>query len=393
MNHPAPTLPGRPHAVVRPMLPRSAHEHHRVSTPLELFFDLVFVVAIAFAGAQLHHAISANHAAQGALGFVLVFFAIWWAWMGFTWFASAFDNDDVPYRIAVWVQMGGALVMAAGVVAAFEHQDWRTVTLGYVLMRLALVAQWLRAAAQSGTHRATCRRYALGVSLVQLGWIAQLWVPPPWGLLSFGVLVLCEMAVPVWAERAGATPWHPHHIAERYGLMTIIVLGESVLAAATAIQKAVAQHLWSAELVLFCVGALLIMFCMWWMYFEDEVADHLTDLRTAFFWGYGHLVVFAAAAATGAGLAVQVDLMMGGTELAPAMAALGLALPVALYCLAVWFVHKCRGDRRGGHRVHPVAALLVLATPWLPGHPTLLMGVVLMGAVAVNQVKRTREAL
>lgn len=375
------------------MLPRSNHEHHRVATPLELLFDLVFVVAIAFAGAQLHHAISANHAAQGALGFALVFFAIWWAWMGFTWFASAFDNDDMPYRIAVWVQMAGALVMAAGVMAAFEHNDWRTVTLGYVLMRVALVAQWLRAAAQSGSHRATCMRYALGVSLVQCGWIAQLWVPPSWALLSFGVLVMCEMAVPVWAERAGATPWHPHHIAERYGLMTIIVLGESVLAAASAIQKVVAQNHWSADLVLFCLGALLIVFCMWWMYFEDEVADHLSDLRTAFIWGYGHLVVFAAAAATGAGLAVQVDLMMGGTELAPAMAALGLALPVALYCLAVWFVHKCRGDRRGGHWVNPTAAVLVLATPWLPGHPTLLMGVVLAGAVAMGQVQRTRQTL
>ena len=102
------------------MRARSPHEPHRVATPLELLFDLVFVVAVARAAEGLHHAIAENHAAAGLAGFAMVFFAIWWAWMNFTWFASAYDCDDVPYRLAVFVQITGALIIAAGVTQMFE---------------------------------------------------------------------------------------------------------------------------------------------------------------------------------------------------------------------------------------------------------------------------------
>ena len=93
------------------MRPRSPHETHRAVTPLELLFDLVFVVAIAQAAAAFHHSISEAHAVEGLVGFLAVFFGIWWAWMNFTWFASAYDCDDVPYRLAVFLQITGALIL------------------------------------------------------------------------------------------------------------------------------------------------------------------------------------------------------------------------------------------------------------------------------------------
>jgi low temperature requirement protein LtrA len=163
--------------VWRVMRGREIHEQHRVSTPLELFFDLIFVVAIAFAGSQLHHAISANHALHGLISFMMVFLAIWWAWMGFTWFASSFDTDDIPYRIAIFVQMAGALIVAAGIPSAFEQNQFLTVTIGYVVMRIASVTQWFRAAAQSPRFRKTALRYAFGVLLAQLGWLFLLVLP------------------------------------------------------------------------------------------------------------------------------------------------------------------------------------------------------------------------
>ena len=86
-------------------------------TPLELFFDLVFVGAVAQGAEGLHHAIVTGHAEAGLGGYAMVFFAIWWAWMNFTWFASAYDSDDVPYRLAVFVQIAGALIFASGVAA------------------------------------------------------------------------------------------------------------------------------------------------------------------------------------------------------------------------------------------------------------------------------------
>src|SRR5512134_1872559 len=126
------------------MTARAPHEPHRASTPLELFFDLVFVVAIAQAAAGLHHAIAEAHALEGLLGYAMVFFAIWLAWLNFTWFASAYDTDDVPYRVAVFIQMGGALLMAGGVTAMFETRTPNMAVVGgYVVMRIVIVAQWL----------------------------------------------------------------------------------------------------------------------------------------------------------------------------------------------------------------------------------------------------------
>src|SRR5688572_5008916 len=102
------------------MRPRSTTEAHRAATPLELFFDLCFVVAVAQASSRLHHALAENHVSQGVVGFGTVFFAIWWAWMNFSWFASAYDTDDVPYRLVTLVQIAGALILAAGVPRAFD---------------------------------------------------------------------------------------------------------------------------------------------------------------------------------------------------------------------------------------------------------------------------------
>ncbi len=200
------------------MTARSPHEAHRTATPLELFFDLVFVVAIAQAGSGLHHAIAEGHALAGLIGYLMVFFAIWWAWMNFTWFASAYDCDDVLYRLAVFVQIAGALIMSAGVPAMLETRVPNAATVGgYVVMRLALVPQWLRAGASDPQHRPTARRYAIGITLLQLAWITMLFVPHLWGP-GFFIFAALELAVPVWAERAASTTWHPHHIAERYGL-------------------------------------------------------------------------------------------------------------------------------------------------------------------------------
>ena len=96
------------------LVPRSPTESHRAATPLELFLDLCFVVGVAQAAASLHHAIAEGHLHTALIGYPMVFFAIWWAWMNFTWFASAFDTDDWLYRTLTIVQMGGVLVLAIG---------------------------------------------------------------------------------------------------------------------------------------------------------------------------------------------------------------------------------------------------------------------------------------
>ena len=174
----APT-PNRAARLLRRMTGRDIDEPHRASTPLELLFDLTFVVAIAAVASQLHHAVAEHHLGQGLLVFGMGFTAIWWAWMNFTWFASAYDTDDATYRIAVMVQMAGVLLLAAGV-PRLAQGDFTTLTIGYAVMRLGLVAMWLRAARQHPERRRTALRYAVGIAALQLLWLARLLLPPSW---------------------------------------------------------------------------------------------------------------------------------------------------------------------------------------------------------------------
>ena len=108
----------------RPLAGRDPDEPHRASTPLELLFDLSFVVGVATVAAELAHGVAEDHVAASIGHYLMVFFAIWWAWMNFSWFASAYDTDDVVYRLLTLVQIAGVLVLAAGVPAAFEHNDF-----------------------------------------------------------------------------------------------------------------------------------------------------------------------------------------------------------------------------------------------------------------------------
>ncbi len=164
-----------PVALRRPVVARDTSEHHRVATPLELLFDLVFVVAIASNAAELHHGLSAAH--YGTVGgYLMAFFAIWWAWMNYTWFASAYDNDDVVFRLLTFVIMSGALFLAAGVPDLFADGSSATAVTGYAVMRFGMVGLWLRAAAGHPERRQTALWYAGGIAVVQVLWIARLWV-------------------------------------------------------------------------------------------------------------------------------------------------------------------------------------------------------------------------
>ncbi|YCK34183.1 low temperature requirement protein A [Actinomadura sp. ATCC 39365] len=324
------------------MSSRPVDEPHRASSQLELLFDLTFVVAVAAVTAQFAHVIAEGHGLTGLVPFLQVFFAIWWAWMNFTWFASSYDTDDVPYRLLTMVQMAGVLVLAVGVPAAAGHSDYGIITLGYLVMRIGLVAQWLRAAFEDPASRRTGLRYAAGIGLVELGWLLRLalltagLLPASLQLPFFACLVVLELAVPWWAERVRATTWHPQHIAERYGLFTIILLGESVLAASRGVEGA----LEAAPLVVIAGSGLVLLFALWWLYFLVEAGEGLSERRhRSYWWGYGHFGIFAALAALGAGLEVAVE--QSGRQVAASPMAIGyaVAVPVGVYLILLRAVH------------------------------------------------------
>jgi low temperature requirement protein LtrA len=377
---------------------RDPSEAHRAATPLELLFDLCFVVAVAQAAGALHHDLVEGEVGHGVLSYLIVFFTIWWPWMNFTWFASAYDTDDVAYRLLTFVQITGVLVVTAGIPSAFEDLDFTIMVVGYVIMRIALVGQWLRAAYEDPAGRATTLRFAAGITVVQFAWALRLGMAPPWGTIAFVALGLAELAIPVWAERSGrVTPWHPGHVAERYGLFTIIVLGECVLAASTAVQLALDAGGLSAELVGVAFGGLLLVFSLWWAYFKHPAdVDRDRPIGAVFAWGYGHYLVFAALAALGAGLQVAADTTHQTTPLAPSAIALTVAVPLVVYLATTAVLHRRSTSLRLLAPI-PVAALLIMAVALAAlsiGVPAaiVLMGLVVVGLVAFNVVALHREA-
>jgi low temperature requirement protein LtrA len=376
----------------RPMVARATDEEHRSATVLELFFDLCFVVAVAQAASALHDQIAEDHVGDGVVGYAMVFFAIWWAWMNFTWFASAYDTDDVAYRLTTLVQIAGALILAAGVPDAMDGSDFAVITLGYVVMRLAMVTQWLRAAAADPPHRRSSLRFAAGIAVVQLGWVLRLALPDGLGMASFLVLAAAELAIPIWAERTAPTSWHPGHIAERYGLFTLIVLGECVLASTVAIQTALDENAALADLATTAAGGLLTVFGMWWLYFGKEASEFLTSLRAGIVWGYGHYLVFASAAAVGAGLAVNVDYVTHHAAIGARGSAAAFTIPVALFLLAVWALQVRPHHLARWHgALAPATAVLVLAATLSP-EPVLVTGLLVATMIGVSLVALPRPA-
>lgn len=348
------------HHVTR-MTGRDPREAHRTATPLELLFDLTFVVAFSQISSEAAHYLELDHVGTALMGFAFATFAVTWAWINYSWLASAYDTDDVFFRVATLVVMVGVLVLALGVPPLFEsieegvYLDNTVIVAGYVIMRLATIALWARAAMHDKARRKTCIAYIVNISIAQLGWIALIFLNLPVGttLVFTTLLMLFEMAGPLFAElRFGKTPWHAHHIAERYGLLVIITLGEVILGTILAISAAVDVNGWDFETALVAFGGTALAFGMWWVYFSIPFGDVLDRHRErGFVWGYLQIALFGSLIGVGAGLHVAANVMLAGDEahVDPTFAILTIAIPVlafetllfALYALLVmqfdWF--------------------------------------------------------
>jgi low temperature requirement protein LtrA len=391
------TDPSAATRLLRPLSPRDPTEAHRVASPLELLTDLCVVVAVSEAAANLHHGLVTEHPGHYVLGYAMAFFAIWCTWLNFTWFGSAYDNDDVAYRLLTILQIIGVLVLAASIDGFFEGHFGLAI-LGYVIMRVALIAQWLRAARADPARRVTCLRYAAGTGIVQVGWVAffPLSQIEAARVPGFLVLAVAELAVPVVAERAGITPWHPHHIAERYALFFIIVLGETILASTVAVKEAFGTEGHNrAPVFMLMVSGVLIVFSLWWTYFAHEASDVLARAQGAsnlepYVWGFGHYFIFASAAAVGAGIAARIEYWIHPDEVSGLITAAGITAPAAVLVAAMWVVHLRQHDESRLRGVlMGVASVAVLASTLTP-LPELAAGLLLAALVTAMVWLNTR---
>lgn len=369
------------------------HEvRERVATPLELLFDLCFVVAVAGLAAELDHGIVDGHALDAAATYALLFVPIWWAWMSYTWYATAFSHDDALTRLLTLLQMGGVLAVAAAIPTAWEG-DLLPFSLAYAAMRLPLVAQWIRSARDDSAHRAFAVTYAGGSVLAQVLWVAGAARPSAATAAFFAAALATELATPVLAvRRSPDRVFHPGHIAERYGLFTIIVLGETILAVSVGLREALdgEGELGSAPVIV--VAALAIAFGLWWIYFDALGRDGLTrNRRAAFLWGYGHYALYAAVAAIGAGIQAQLHLAHADQGVGALVPVAAVALPVAVSLAAIaWLQHAANGQASEAIWLYLGAAMTLVPLP-LSGLLSPATADVFLALVVVALVARLRR--
>lgn len=367
------TAPRRLAHGLRRMTGRDPHEDHRAATPLELLYDLTLVIAFGAAGSQLAHLVAEGHILPGVIGFAIAVFAVSWPWVNLSWFNSAFDTDDWYVRIAVLVQMVGVVIVVQGIPELFHGLDdgWEVhntiLVAGYVVMRCGMLMLWIRAAREHPGLSRTCLRYARGIALAQIAWVvlAVLHLPGEIALPAMALMFLVEIGIPGYAESRGTpTPWHPEHIAERYGLLVIISLGEIVLGTSTAVQEVVDQQGWSLDAVVVLGAGISLAFALWWVYFGLPFAIGLERRhpRPAFVFGFGHMLVFGAIAAVGAGLHVAAYYVSRDLHAGPVAAVVSTAVPTALViALLTAIYHAHFPGRRTLHHVLVAGAVALAA--------------------------------
>lgn len=286
----------RHHWWKKPQLRRDAEQGlARKASWLELFYDLVFVVVVA----QLAHTLVGRVTWGDVGGYALMFVPAWWLWIAGTFYAERFEHDDISHRIMVFVSM-----FPVAALALFTHHGVsdtsREFGLAYAAGRVLVVFSWWRGGVHDPQARAMTNVYVRGFSLAVLVMIASYFLPLPWRLAAWGVALVIDLATPFFSARAqrDLPKLSASHLGERFGLFTLIVLGESVVGVVQGLADSpVLSWLGATEAAL----GMLIAFSMWWIYF-DAVEPRGPRRGHGFTRSYLHLPLVMAFAATGAGI-------------------------------------------------------------------------------------------
>ncbi|MGH3994046.1 MAG: low temperature requirement protein A, partial [Pseudonocardiaceae bacterium] len=215
----------RPWLVPPRLRPAEDGAEDRHASWLELFFDLVFVVAIA----ELAHQLELDHSAAGLLRFAALFVPVYVAWQGFSIYADRFDTDDVLFRLAMLAAMLAIAALAVQI-EDVTHGASTGFALSYVALRSIMLALYWRAWRAVPTARPLIARYGTGYTAAVLLWVVSLAFESPTRYVLWGIALALDFSVPPLSMRTiERVPVHAGHVVERWGLFTLIVLGESVV--------------------------------------------------------------------------------------------------------------------------------------------------------------------
>ncbi len=337
-------------------------EEHRV-TWLELFYDLVFVVAVA----QLGHRLLVDHSWQGVLGYIGLFIPLWYAWAQFTFYADRYDTNDLGQRLLAIAQMVAIALMAASI-SGDEADSMAAFAVAYVLARAVLLAMYARAYRHVMPTRKLVGGYLQGFGLGGAIWLVSIWVPGTMRFVLWGVGMIIDFATPWFNRKEQAkVPLDVAHLPERFGLFTILVLGEPI----AAIVSGLAHEGWQTAPTIGAVIGVIAASSLWWLYFENaegKVVRRRSDQARAWkptVWIFSHLPLAIALTASGIGLEF---LVTQEPEVGRWVVCGGIA--AAMLALAAMLIATERGEDERDRRqaiVRVVAAAVVLIVGVISG--------------------------
>ena len=281
-------------------------DEERRATWLELFFDLVFVAAVG----QLANSLATEPTKERFFEFLGVFVPVWWAWMGFTFYANRFDTDDLVYRLLMLLAMFGVAVLATTIPSVFRGAT-EGFAVAYIAIRVVLLGLYARASRHVPEARALARRFLTAFGVAVLVWISSLAFEAPAAYVLWGVALLIEILTPIFAWRLlPDAPVDPRHLPERFGLLTLIVLGESVLAVVLGVSKVS----WDAGSGAAAAAGFVVAAALWWIYFDFLDEGALTSRGIFGGLTYTYMNYFVVVGLTALGVGVKLAVFDAGGD-------------------------------------------------------------------------------
>lgn len=281
----------------KPIIIRDDTEGHRQATWVELFIDLAFVVGIS----RLGQIFEEGFTLSALWDYGLLFFMFFWIWNRFTWYASYYDNDDVPYRLTYLILIFPVLGIASQIGNILQG-DFFKASLYYIFINLLLLYLWSRVLRRGKTLKKNAWAFSIGYGLSTLLILLSLFVSQDLIPYLIGLGLLFEMTGPLFGFYISNNkiPVHSDHIIERHGLFTIILLGEGIVAVAINFTSVMTGINW------YVLGfAFILILCLWWLYFDCGYgfsANLSNSIRKVFEFGYGQFFVYLTIAIVGISL-------------------------------------------------------------------------------------------
>lgn len=280
--------------VAPPRLRTKEQEGKRAATWLELFYDLAFVVAVSILSGRLLGDITW----PGMASYFAYFALVWWLWASHTFYADRYDTDDLVYRLLAAGQMVAIVVIAASLQG--QSRSTMVFAIGYALTRILLVVMYSRAYRFVPETRDLVRGYVTGFGAATVVWAVAIFVPESARFVLWAVALTIDLATPYVMRREQArVPLDVSHLPERFGLFTILVLGESI----AAVVEGLTHVSWSWTSTLAAATAIGIATGFWWLYFDNargQVVRRVATVRRTWRptgWIYTHLPLAAGLAA------------------------------------------------------------------------------------------------